>query len=331
MNTWDEKNYTKPKSNCLNNSEQEPSDTTKITKSDSTQPQWIDIGGVKKWIRTCPKCNCRVFHTTERLCKRFIGKICHKCGIAKATDTKRKNKVPITPQDLIRNCPQCGIDMTCSCIKYKRKADRRGTLCKSCIWKNKITPELLSRNCPQCGTKIQYSNRRNRRVCEKRKSVCKVCQNENQSKSLSGISLEEKLGIDAANEMRLKQSKKLKGMKKSEEWKRKARIRRSQMVSESVGGPAYNFKACIFLDNLSKRRGWVIQHAKNGGEIKIDGYFVDGYDKDRNIVIEYDERHHYIGGKLKQKDVDRMHNIIQHTGCRFYRYDERTKKLKKYN
>jgi hypothetical protein len=48
MNTWDEKNYTKPKSNCLNNNEQEPSDITIITEKDSTQPLCKDTGKKRK-------------------------------------------------------------------------------------------------------------------------------------------------------------------------------------------------------------------------------------------------------------------------------------------
>ena len=50
--------------------------------------------------------------------------------------------------------------------------------------------------------------------------------------------------------------------------------------------------------------------------------------KKRNIVVEYDESHHYdIYGRLKDKDVKRMNDIIGQSHCRFYRYNESTKEF----
>ena len=89
--------------------------------------------------------------------------------------------------------------------------------------------------------------------------------------------------------------------------------------------------ACDYLDKLSLKMGWNLQHAKNGGEVRLCGYLVDGYDKKLNIVVEYDEPFHYTSdGNLKQKDVDRMNRIIHNVGCIFYRYNERTKQLSEY-
>ena len=46
------------------------------------------------------------------------------------------------------------------------------------------------------------------------------------------------------------------------------------------------------------------------------------------IVGEYDEPAHYNNaGQLKQKDVLRQQRIITHLGCKFFRYNERTKEL----
>jgi very-short-patch-repair endonuclease len=85
-------------------------------------------------------------------------------------------------------------------------------------------------------------------------------------------------------------------------------------------------KECEYLDGLSKEMGWNIRHAKNGGQYQVCGYSVDGYDETRNIIVEYDEPYHYtVEGEIKTKDIDRMNKIIQHTGCRFYRYNERTR------
>jgi hypothetical protein len=61
------------------------------------------------------------------------------------------------------------------------------------------------------------------------------------------------------------------------------------------------------------------------------GYFVDYYEPSLNIVVEYDEPRHYINGELKEKDVKRMDEIKQCLGCKFLRYNEKKKELKEYN
>ena len=55
------------------------------------------------------------------------------------------------------------------------------------------------------------------------------------------------------------------------------------------------------------------------------------YDKEKNIVVEYDEPRHYDRyGNLRKKDVDRMNEIQHHLQCEFWRYNEKTKTLKRY-
>ena len=88
----------------------------------------------------------------------------------------------------------------------------------------------------------------------------------------------------------------------------------------------YNKDACKYIDLLNIKNDWDLIHAENGGEKFICGYFVDGYDEERNIVFEYDEPRHYIdpyNNILKQKDIDRQNYIISNTGCEFYRYNEK--------
>jgi very-short-patch-repair endonuclease len=67
----------------------------------------------------------------------------------------------------------------------------------------------------------------------------------------------------------------------------------------------------------------------NGGEhyLKDLGYWVDAYDKDKNVVIEYDEGQH---NKKKDADVRRMNEIKQKLGCKFLRYDAVSEELKEY-
>ena len=121
------------------------------------------------------------------------------------------------------------------------------------------------------------------------------------------------------------------GRHHTEESKRKLRLACINRINRKKLGkftPNFSKTACAYIDQLNESRGWHLQHALNGGEVEFDGYFVDGYDKELNVVFEYDERRHYDeDGHLLPRDVERMRQIHQKTGCRFFRYDETLNRL----
>jgi very-short-patch-repair endonuclease len=50
------------------------------------------------------------------------------------------------------------------------------------------------------------------------------------------------------------------------------------------------------------------------------GYWVDGYDKEKNVVIEIDEKQHFdINGNLLEKDIRRQKEIEKYLDCKFIR------------
>ena len=86
--------------------------------------------------------------------------------------------------------------------------------------------------------------------------------------------------------------------------------------------PNFNPTGCKIIDEYGQKYGYNFQHALNGGEFHIKelGYFVDGYDKDKNVVIEIDEQKHYDENKnLKQRDVNRQKEIEEFLSCKFIR------------
>ena len=100
------------------------------------------------------------------------------------------------------------------------------------------------------------------------------------------------------------------GKHHSEETKRKIRQSTIKYLVNVVGSrPRYNKSAICMLEQIAKEHGWNIQHAENGGEFYTGiGYFVDAYDKEKNVVLEYDEKHHYEDVEnniLKEKDLKR--------------------------
>jgi|15BtaG_2_1085339.scaffolds.fasta_scaffold04452_2 hypothetical protein len=102
------------------------------------------------------------------------------------------------------------------------------------------------------------------------------------------------------------------------------RIKAIKRKQEQNNGfhPNYNSEACKLIDEYGKQNGYNFQHAENGGEyhIKELGYWVDGYDKDKNVIIEVDEKHHFnSAGELKEKDIQRQKELEEHLRCKFIR------------
>lgn len=105
-----------------------------------------------------------------------------------------------------------------------------------------------------------------------------------------------------------------------------ARLMREGLINFPYNGkPNYNVKACKYIDSINEEKGWNLQHAENGGEIRVVRYFPDGYDEERNIVFEYDEPYHYQNVNeniLAERDIERQQYIINKLHCRFFRYNE---------
>jgi len=117
------------------------------------------------------------------------------------------------------------------------------------------------------------------------------------------------------------------GRKHSEETKRLQRIRRldSLKLRHNVY-PAYNPSSIMIIEQYGKEHGYEFQHAENGGEYYIEylGYYIDGYDAKQNVVIEYDELHHYDkDGKLRAKDIKRQQEIEEFLKCKFIRIKQK--------
>ena len=86
--------------------------------------------------------------------------------------------------------------------------------------------------------------------------------------------------------------------------------------------PRFNKRACKIIDEYGNTHGYKFVHALNGGEYRIKdlGYWVDGYDKEKNVVIEIDESYHYgLDGNLREKDIQRQREIEEYLGCKFIR------------
>lgn len=261
----------------------------------------------KEYSRTCTKCSETLYYSRKDSYNKAISNntICHPCHL-EIRKLIAKNK-PATPNVIYhRNCNVCGDRLEYKSEKSYIQANRRNTPCKSCTrFKIPYNPKL-NRYCSICNAEILYTDRNMYRQACLRNSICTVC---------------------AKNKMY------------SDESQKKKRIKLLDRISKIHfnGGrviPGYNFNACKFINILNKTYGWNMIHAENGGEfyIKELGYYLDGYDEEKNIAFEYDEPYHHfdINGFLLKKDINRMSEIIKSIRCRFFRYNERTKELREY-
>ena len=91
--------------------------------------------------------------------------------------------------------------------------------------------------------------------------------------------------------------------------------------------PAYNKNSIPMIEEYGKKNGYNFQHAENGGEyfIKELGYWVDAYDKEKNVVLEIDEKYHFVDGRLRLEDIIRQRRIERHLNCKFIRLKYETK------
>ena len=106
------------------------------------------------------------------------------------------------------------------------------------------------------------------------------------------------------------------------------KIRTTQILQRSRKGlsnkfsPNFNEHACTLFDKISAVTGIYIQHGMNIGEYNIAelGYWVDGYNKENNIVFEFDEPKHFKkDGTLKDRDLIRQKHIEEYLHCTFIR------------
>jgi hypothetical protein len=203
-----------------------------------------------------------------------------------------------TPDNHLKNqgCPACGYE-------------------KLSKFKNMNTEDFIEKSKKIHGNTYDYS--KSKYISAKNK-VCIICKKHGEFMQVSSIH-QNGSGCPRCGNEKISLFKI--GKKRSDEFCRKARLIRIDQISrDKFNGnqvfPSYNPKACKIIDVYGKENGYDFQHAMSGGEyyIKELGYWVDGYDKDKNVVIEYYEKRH---SNRIQKDAKRELEIRNHLRCNF--------------
>ena len=211
-----------------------------------------------------------------------------------------------------RLCPKCNsvIEHKGKYSKYNAvKSHKQYSLCFNCSNAD-ITEQLVCNNfiwsvnknwyrkCPKCKCDIEYVGDNSKTICSVAHRKYKTCNSCANSKIYS---------------------------EKSKQKMREAVIRRIKKYG--IHTRNFNPLACDFIDKLNGKSGYNFQHALNGGEVSIAGYLVDGYDKEKNIVFEYDEPIHHTPS-YRTKDNRKQQTIIDTIKPNmFIRYDEKINRL----
>jgi transposase len=97
---------------------------------------------------------------------------------------------------------------------------------------------------------------------------------------------------------------------------RKDILKRNLNINLTTFKPNYNKRSIKIIEDFAKKNDYNFQHAENGGEYFIEEfcYWVDGYDKKNNVVVEYYETAHKYQIKY---DKTRLNKIIKHLDCLF--------------
>ncbi len=227
----------------------------------------------------------------------------------------------IKKEEWTRSCPVCGIKLNYKSNGHLKRAIKCNSYCKTCcILKIKAARkmQIITDEHKKSISNSLLGKTRPEYVCEKIRiaNIGKKHSEETKSK----ISKSKK-GIPQTPEQIEARRKGLIGRKISDETKNKIRKSYSRYL-QNCGGkdgwqPTYNKSSIPILEQKAKELGITdLQHAENGGEFYIEklGYWVDGYSKEKNIVIEYYESFH----KNKvERDLKRQMEIENYLNCEF--------------
>jgi|APSaa5957512535_1039671.scaffolds.fasta_scaffold135387_2 hypothetical protein len=202
-----------------------------------------------------------------------------------------------------KNCPECNKEQI---YKYKetwKTAVKKNSKCNTCCRLGELHPNYSGRtepkDCIDCGTKIDFRSTR-----------CRSCKQKAQIKENGLIPA----FVNSSRNTGKKHTKEtLKQMSKSA-------IKRGA----NFNAVNYNKSSIPIIEKFGKDNGYNFQHAENGGEYKVRldsgrEYWVDGYDKENNVVVEFIENSNWHNSPSKKiYHKLRKQEIKDKLGCKYY-------------
>jgi hypothetical protein len=197
-------------------------------------------------------------------------------------------------KEYVRICPKCGKEIEYKTKKILQTAIKINKPCKSCV---------------QSESKIGEKNH----MFGKKHSIETIDKIKEKRKDQK-FSNETRDKMSISSKLRLEEYNHWLGKKHKQESIDKMRVISANRIHDNKWHPSFNVNACKIIDEYGEKNGYDFQHALNGGEffIKELGYWVDGYDKKNNVVIEYYEKAHEY---FIEKDNVRINEIKNFLKC----------------
>lgn len=252
-------------------------------------------------------------------------------------------------------------------IKHTAEARRNNSLAQKRRYSNcpnveKTSDVLYTRMCPTCGRDIYYANKNILKSSISKGRPCKVCTNILQRGREFTIECRDKLKSSAIKRYASKENR----LQLSESQKKRYSIPENRLNLSRIHIKRYSdqtqrkltslaVKRAMHLPEIRKRHIEAIHQSKwvkvktDIGQLELiekwnhlgfkfepnyqictdsDLFYIDGYDKEHNVVLEYDSKYHRKPVQ-QTKDLLRQNKIIDILKPKkFWRYDAVNKKCK---
>jgi len=231
-----------------------------------------------------------------------------------------------------RNCPVCNSEIEYKTIIAFNRAIKNNKPCLKCIMKViNNTPEM--RAIRSNNVKGNKNPMRNPAVCESVISQFRGKSNRFSTETLIKMSNAQIIAQNRPDVVEKKKKAIKNACNKPEELERRRNTRIAEIEKNKLNGhqltPAWNPVACDLIDEYGKKHGYNFQHARNGGEVRMFGFYLDGYDSINNVAIEYHEYAGHHTEKQMKKDALKKETFIKNLHCEYIvLYDDKLSKIK---
>lgn len=232
-------------------------------------------------------------------------------------------------------CPKCFSSVTKQNFKRHFNAcsgvgnvyEAKNLICQYCKKQSFSSLKDFKEHLKICDCKIDAGlDNRGRRKQPKGNFTCKFCGRLFENKRHCDLVLHENMCHQNPN----RKNGNWKGRKHTVEQKIKIAQAVRNRLGENFRG-FYNKEACEFIEKINLEKGFNFQHQLKGGEFQVGPYFLDGYDKERNIAFEFNEIGHYLTQEKIEKDEYRRRYIIKELNCEFFVFNDKEKQFEEYN
>mgnify|MGYP001383989416 CR=1 FL=1 len=239
-----------------------------------------------------------------------------------------------------RNCPICNREIICKTKWYFNDSNKKNRLCRKCFAVGENNSNFGNKYSDE--SKLKISNGNKGKLIGGKNPTKRLDVRQKISEKLKGRKLSDYIINKISNSKR--------GINLSENHKEKisiSQIKRYNNIKEKLK-TSISVKKAMHRDDVRKKHLDALHHSEwikvrtDKGQLELlekwnrlgfnfipnyqiktdlDLFYLDGYDKEKNIIIEYDTKYHNKPSQ-KQKDLVRQQKIIDILGPKkFWRYD----------